>query len=195
MATPESKGMEEILQKLNNAHQNAEHVKTERAKGNTVVRAEAQEMFNILSKLEDATSKASKSVVAEAKKNPVVATGAIKENTVSMGDYKVTMEKQTVVKGISKTFYHIDCNGERVYSDIALFESAMGVVKYLIEDKDPTKIIELDNMYGGALQEAAHYKIKTKRVTESFDFDIAQAKQQSAVTKMSSIKKKIKLAI
>ena len=71
----------------------------------------------------------------------------------------------------------------------------MGVVKYLIEDKDPTKIIELDNMYGGALQEAAHYKIKTKRVTESFDFDIAQAKQQSAVTKMSSIKKKIKLAI
>ena len=43
-------------------------MKTERAKGNTVVRAEAQEMFNILSKLEDATSKASKSVVAEAKK-------------------------------------------------------------------------------------------------------------------------------
>ena len=33
--------------KLNNAHDNAEHVKTERAKGNTVVRAEAQEMFNI----------------------------------------------------------------------------------------------------------------------------------------------------
>ena len=35
MATPESKGMEEILRKLNNAHDNAEHVKTERAKGNT----------------------------------------------------------------------------------------------------------------------------------------------------------------
>ena len=109
-----------------------------------------------------------------------------------MGDYKVTMEKQSVVKGISKKFYHIDCNGERLYSDIALFESAMIVVMKLIEDKDVDKILELDNMYCGALQEAAHYKMKSKKVNESFKFDLAQAKQQSAVTRMTKIKNQIK---
>ena len=149
-------------------------------------------MFNILSKLEQATTEASKTVVAESKKDPVVATGAIQENTVSMCGYNVVMEKQSVVKGISKKFYHIDHNGERLYSDIALFESAMIVVMKLIEDKDVDKILELDNMYCGALQEAAHYKVKSKKVTESFKFDIAQAKQQSAVTRMTKIKNQIK---
>ncbi len=192
MTTPAAKGMEDIIRKLNNAQENAEHVKQERAKGNVVVREDAQEMFNILSKLEQATAEASKTVVAEAKTDPVVATGAIKEDSVSMGDYKVTMEKQSVVKGISKKFYHIDCNGERLYSDIALFESAMIVVMKLIEDKDVDKILELDNMYCGALQEAAHYKMKSKKVNESFKIDLAQAKQQSAVTRMTKIKNQIK---
>lgn len=194
MATA-ANGMEEILRKLNEAESNAQHIREERAKGNVVVKSDAQEMYNILSKLEKATETASKTVVKEAQKNPVVATGAIKENTVTMGNYVVTMEKQSVVKGISKKFYHIDCNGQRLYSNIALFETAMSVLKFLIEDKSPDKIIELDNMYGGALQEAAHYKMKAKRVTESFDFDLAQAKQQSAVTKMSTIKQKIKASI
>lgn len=193
--TTAANGMEEILRKLNEAESSAKHIKEERAKGNVVVKSDSQEMYNILSKLEKATETASKTVVKEAQKNPVIATGAIKENTVTMGDYVVTMEKQSVVKGISKKFYHIDCNGQRLYSNIALFETAMGVLKFLIEDKSPDKIIELDNMYGGALQEAAHYKMKAKRVTESFDFDLAQAKQQSAVTKMSTIKKKIKASI
>ena len=193
--TTAANGMEEILRKLNEAESNAKHIKEERAKGNVVVKSDSQEMYNILSKLEKATETASKTVVKEAQKNPVIATGAIKENTVTMGNYVVTMEKQSVVKGISKKFYHIDCNGQRLYSNIALFETAMGVLKFLIEDKSPDKIIELDNMYGGALQEAAHYKMKAKRVTESFDFDLAQAKQQSAVTKMSTIKQKIKASI
>lgn len=192
MATQEAKGMEEILRKLQNAQDNAEHIKEERAKGNPVVREDAQEMFNILSKLEQATAEASKTVVAEAKTDPVVATGAIQQNTVSMGNYTVTMEKQTVVKGISKKFYHIDCNGERIHENVALFESAMLIIKGLLEGNDVSKIIELDDMYCGALQEAAHYKIKSKRVTEAFDFDLAQAKQQSAVTRMSKLKKQIK---
>ena len=192
MTTPAAKGMEEILRKLNSAQENAEHIKEERAKGNVVVREDAQEMFNILSKLEQATTQASKKVVAEAKKDPMVATGAIKEDTVSMGNYRLTMEKQTVVKGISKKFYHIDCNGERIHENIALFETAMIVMKNLLEEKDVSKIISLDEMYCGALEEAAHYKMKSKRVTESFEFDIAQAKQQSAVTKMNKIKNQIK---
>lgn len=192
MSTPEAKGMEEILRKLQNAQDNAEHIKEERAKGNTVVREDAQEMFNILSKLEKATAQASKTVVAEAKTDPVVATGAIQQNTVSMGNYTVTMEKQTVVKGISKKFYHIDCNGERIHENVALFESAMLIMKGLLEGEDVSKIVELDDMYCGALQEAAHYKAKSKRVTESFDFDLAQAKQQSAVQRMSKLKRQIK---
>lgn len=192
MSTPEVQGMEEILRKLNNAQENAEHIKEERAKGNTVVREDAQEMFNILSKLEQATTQASKTVVAEAKTDPVVATGAIREDTVSMGEYRLTMEKQTVVKGISKKFYHIDCNGERIHENVALFESAMLIMKGLLEDKSVDKIVELDDMYCGALQEAAHYKAKSKRVTESFDFDLAQAKQQSAVQRMSKLKRQIK---
>ena len=42
-----AKGMED-QRKLNNAQENAEHIKQERAKGNVVVREDAQEMFNIL---------------------------------------------------------------------------------------------------------------------------------------------------
>lgn len=192
MTTPEAKGMEEILRKLQNAQDNAEHTKEERAKGNVVVREDAQEMFNILSKLEQATAQASKTVVAEAKTDPVVATGAIQQDTVSMGDYRLTMEKQSIAKGISKKFYHIDCNGERIHENVALFESAMLIMKGLLEGEDVSKIVELDDMYCGALQEAAHYKAKSKRVTESFDFDLAQAKQQTAVQRMSKLKKQIK---
>lgn len=192
MSTPEAKGMEEILRKLQNAQDNAEHIKEERARGNIVVREDAQEMFNILSKLEQATAQASKTVVAEAKTDPVVATGAIQQDTVSMGDYRLTMEKQSIAKGISKKFYHIDCNGERIHENVALFESAMLIMKSLLEGEDVSKIVELDDMYCGALQEAAHYKAKSRRVTESFDFDLAQAKQQTAVQRMSKLKKQIK---
>lgn len=193
MASPQAQGMEDILKKLQNAQDNADHIQEERSSGNIVVAKNSQEMFNILSKLEEATTAASKKVIQESKTDPVLATGSIKENRVTVGAFNVIMEKQTVIKGVSKTFYHIEEDNERIYSDIALYESAMGIVKgMLFNDKNVSRIVELDSRYSSALQEAAHYKMKSKRLTESFDFDIAQAKQRQASQKMSKLKSLIK---
>lgn len=191
----ESKSMEDILKKLNEAHNNADYVKEERAKGNVIVNENAKEMFNILSKLEEATANASKTVVEESKKDIGVAVGNKIGNTVSMGNYSVILEKKEVIKGVTKTFYHIENDGKRVYEDIGLFESAMGIVKGLLFDSKSSvinKIVELDERYCISLQEAAMHKVKAKTLTESVKQDIAIAKQGNAVHRMSELKKQIK---
>ena len=191
----ESKGMEDILRKLQDAHSNENYIKEERAKGNTSVRPEAQEMFNILSKLEEATENASKTIIEESKTDLGIAVGNKIGDTVSLGNFNVVLEKKEVIKGVSKTFYLIEEDGKRIYEDIALFESAMGIVKgKLFNFKSTTidKIVDLDMRYCSFLQEAAMYKARARTVTESVKQDIALAKQGNAVHRMAEIKKQIK---
>ena len=80
---------------------------------------------------------------------------------------------------------------------MALFETAMGIVKGLLFDNNSKveRLLELDNRYASTLQEAATYKMKCKTIVESYKHDIAMAKQGAAVSKMKEIKKQIKSAL
>jgi hypothetical protein len=88
---------------------------------------------------------------------------------------------------------------EQLYEGLALFESAMGIVKELLKDDcndaKIDKITQLDERYANQLNEAAIYKRKMKQVTESFKQDVYSAKHGTAISKMRSLKANIKKII
>ena len=199
MPTPEeTKAMADILQKLQAASESEYVEPTPMAESKPVevpsnVSSDAVEMFNILNRLNEAQNK--KEVVVEA-------TSAVAEtydnDTISLnGKYNIQMEKQNVVPGVAKTFYNItDHTGEVIYEDIALFESAMLIVKGLMVGKVQIKtVLDLDERYASHLAEAALYKQKAKRLTESVKKDLALTKQGVAVDKMKMYKRRIKSMI
>lgn len=199
MPTPEeTKAMADILQKLQTAS-NSEHVQEKpMAKSKPVevpgnVSSDAVEMFNILNRLNEAQNK--KEVLVEA-------TAAVSEtynnDTISLnGKYNIQMEKKNVVPGAAKTFYNItDHKGETIYKDIALFESAMLIVKGLMVGKvQINTVLDLDQRYASYLAEAALYKQKAKRLNESVKKDLALTKQGVAADKMRMYKRRIKAMI
>lgn len=199
MPTPqETKAMADILQKLQAASDSEYIEPTPMAESKPVevpsnVSSDAVEMFNILNRLNEAQTK--KEVIVEA-------TSAVAEtydsDTISLnGKYNIQMEKQNVVPGVAKTFYNItDHTGETIYEDIALFESAMLIVKGLMVGKVQIKtVLDLDERYASHLAEAALYKQKAKRLTESGKKDLALTKQGVAVDKMKMYKRRIKSMI
>ena len=202
MSTPESKEMLEILKKLQNTQNNAQQVtnaqnNVHESAQHVSVSPDAQEMYNILYKLEKATTTATKKVVNETVKSPELSTATLHENTISInGQYNIEIVEHTVIKGVKKKFYNIkNSAGDMIYNDIALFESAMGIVKGLMFGNDKhrvEKIVDLDERYSSYLTEAAMYKQKAATLKESYKQDVALAKQGSAVTKMNQIKKQIK---
>lgn len=195
MPTPhETKAMADILQKLQSAA-DADYIEeTPVTESKSVevpvnVSSDAAEMFNILNRLNEAQTK--KDVV-------VKAASTVAEDTISLnGKYNIQMEKQHVVPGVAKTFYNItDHTGEIIYEDIALFESAMLIVKGLMIGKvQINTVLDLDKRYASQLAEAALYKQKAKRLTESVKKDLALTKQGVAVDKMKMFKKRIKSMI
>ena len=188
-----SNGMLDILQKLNDAYTRPAVKSTDGTKSYSVSK-DASEMLNILQKLETATAKATTEKYHEAKVNIKLSTATMTNNTVSVGKYNVILEKKSVIPGVKKTFYKItDSAGETLYSDIALFESAMGVVKGLLFNISKVKkILDLDAKYAGYLAETALYQYKAKTLNESYKKDVAVAKQGNAATKMMAIKNQIK---
>jgi oligoribonuclease (3'-5' exoribonuclease) len=190
--------MLKILQNLENAQQIHEDKKQARAEGKEVVSEDSQEMYNILKRLEDATTKASKRVLNERDSDPVVAVAMKKDSTVTMGQYHVVMEKRNLTQKYVKTYYDItDNTGNIIHKDIALFETAMAVLKNLINERTSkvSKLIELDCRYASYLAEAAYHKERSKTITESVKMDVAVAKQGNAMDKASYIKKQIKALI
>jgi len=190
--------MLKILQNLENAQQIHEDKKQARVEGKEVVSESSQEMYNILKRLEDATTKASERVLNERDSNPVVAVAMKKDSTVTMGQYHVVMEKRNLTQKYVKTYYDItDSTSNIIHKDIALFETAMAVLKNLINNRKDkvSKLIELDCRYANYLAEAAYHKERSNTLTESIKKDVAIAKQGSAMDKASYIKKQIKALI
>lgn len=186
--------MLKILQNLDNAQNRQPTVTTE---GNVIpgnVTKNAQEMYSILSKLQDATESATKKVIKETKNNPDLSAATFKENNINVnGQYSIDIVKKKVAQGISKKFYNISDATGIIYEDICLFESAMGIIKSLMDSNNKLNgILELDGRYGSYLAEAAMYKVKVKTLKEGHKQDIALAKQSNALSKMSSYKKQIK---
>lgn len=201
MPTPETQGMMDIINKLNEASEkkSVKQLKEMKKSGQALagVSKDAEGMLKILQKLDEATTKATEEVIQESHEDITLSAVTKKGNTVKVGDFEVVLEKSTLVPGMSKTFYNIKQGNETVYSQIALFETAMGIVKGLLFGKDTKveKLLDLDNRYASALAEAATFKLKCKTLTESNKVDIAMAKQGSALQKMKSIKNQIKTSL
>jgi len=205
MPTEEVKGMMDIIAKLNESAEAeptaAQKVKNEKNKPSPTilgsVSKNAEGMLSILQKLDEATTQVTKDIVKESENDIELSAIDKKGDTVRVNNYEITMEKTTIVPGIKKTFYNIKEGDEIIHHELALFETAMGVVKGLLFNNDSkvNRLLELDNRYASSLQEAATYKMKCKTIVESSKHDIAMAKQGAAVYKMKEIKKQIKSAL
>jgi hypothetical protein len=186
--------MLKILQNLNNAQQLHEDKITARAEGREVVSEDSKEMYNILKKLEEATEKTATKIASEKDTDPVTAVGSITNSTVSMSGYNVVMEKRYLTENYKKTYYDITSGGKLLYKDIALFETAMTILKSLIDGNQTKikKLLELDGRYASYLSEAAYHKQRSKTINESVKKDVAIAKQGAAMDKASAVKREIK---
>ena len=186
--------MLKILQNLNNAQQLHEDKITAREEGREVVSEDSKEMYNILKKLEEATEKTATKIASEKDTDPVTAVGSITNSTVSMSGYNVVMEKRYLTENYKKTYYDITSGGKLLYKDIALFETAMTILKSLIDNNQTKikKLLELDERYASYLSEAAYHKQRTKVINESVKKDVAIAKQGAAMDKASAVKREIK---
>lgn len=202
MPTEEVKGMMDIIAKLNEAEATPSSVAQDKETQASInklagVSKDAEGMLKILQKLDEATTKVTKEIVKESESDIELSAINKKGDTVSVNNYEITLEKTTIVPGIRKTFYNIKDGDKIIHEELALFETAMGIVKGLLFDNNSKveRLLELDNRYASTLQEAATYKMKCKTIVESYKHDIAMAKQGAAVSKMKEIKKQIKSAL
>lgn len=208
MSSSEVRGMQDILDKLNAAaetHHNStqvnESTETTPAEHTANVSKNAKGMYDILAKLEAATKTAATEVALEAEHDTsMITAGAVRNRETDSidvdGNYKIQLVEKNVIEGVKKKFYNIeDSTGTVLHKELALFESAMGIVKNLMFDKGEhkiDKIVQLDDRYASNLQEAAMYKHKSITLTESYKTDVYVAKQGNAMHKLQSIKKQIK---
>ena len=201
--TPEAKEMMKILQNLEKANSVEQNNVSTSTVNNTQenvpsnIREDAKEMYNILSKFEKAQTEAMRQVIMETESGGDIKTtaGFKKDNTIDIAEFKVVLEKKNINENYRKTFYAIHDDEGIVYSDIALFESAMAIVKKLIgetKQDNINKIIKLDNRYATLLAESADHKSRMKKVNESFKKDIISAKHSDTIVKMRETKASIK---
>lgn len=196
--TPEAKEMMKILQNLENAKnktQVAQQTSTSSESAPTGnVSPDAQEMYNILHKLQNATEESAKSLVKESTQ---VQTKPVEESGFGFGNLNVVMRKANVY-GYKKTFYTVMEGDEVIAEELALFESAMGIIKNVLGKNDNNKtrrIIDLDEQYSIRFDDAAQHKQRAKTIKESVKQDVAMAKHSVAVDKMRSIKQQIQKLI
>jgi len=200
MPSPEeTRAMQAILDKLNSATTQApvvsestrtQHNYAQQATGN--VSPDAQEMFNILAKLEAAKEQ----VAEEISHSPEPMLTETKEaNHFGVAGYNVEIVEGKLAGKYKKKYYTVTKGDQIVYKELALFESAMAIVKELTHKKDVYKvqrIAKLDSQYDEYLNEAAVHKNRVNTLTESVQADVAAAKHSGAVSKMNEIKREIK---
>jgi hypothetical protein len=149
-------------------------------------------MFDILNKLEnvDKTTR----IVAERAENDVDLKMAINqrvdENSVSIQNYRVDIVLQNFA-GRQKKFYNVVESNRILHKELALFETAMGIVKNLMLNKSSKvqDLVRYDIEYTNNLYEVYMHnsRIKSGKINE----DIASAKLDRAKQKMLEAKNKI----
>ena len=152
---------------------------------------DTQNMLNILKKLQsvDKTTK----VVAERAERDIDLNLAINqkvtENSISVAKYRIDIVPRSFGQK-KKRFYDIYESNKLLHKDIALFETAMGVVKNLMLNKNQKveDLIKLDMDYNNSLYEVFMYKSKAKNAINE---DIMLAKMSQAQNKLYSAKQNI----
>ncbi len=196
--------MADILGKLDNVASNKAAGIKPTFKDPTSEAAQVHAMAEVLRKLEASTATAATEMVAESKRNPDLGFAIEAQRTdtgVVVSHYEIVREKKMVAEKLRKNFYHVidSHTGDRVYEDMGLFETAMGVVKHELYSQDENKIqriLALDSEYTGLVTETYSYKNKMQRLDESsVQYDVAAAKYSRAKEKLSGVKMKILKAL
>ena len=116
-------------------------------------------------------------------------TQKITESSISVQNYRIDIVLLPFA-GKQKRFYNIVEGNTIMHQEIALFETAMGIVKNLMLDKQ-SKVKELEKLdieYNNSLYEVYMFKTKAKR---SINEDVMIAKMSQAQTKLYDAKNKI----
>ena len=148
-------------------------------------------MHDILSKLQG-VNKTTK-IVAERAENDIdlqmALTQKITDTSVSVQNYKIDIILENFA-GKQKRFYNICEKDKILHRDIALFETAMGIVKNLILNKHNKvdALLNADLEYNNALYEVYMYKTKAKK---SINEDVMLAKMSAAQNRLQDAKRKI----
>ena len=148
-------------------------------------------MHNILSKLQgvDKTTK----IVAERPERDIDLNVAINqkitENSVSVQNYRIDIVLQKFADK-QKRFYNICEDDKILHKDIALFETAMGIVKNLMlnKHKKVDDLLKADLDYNNALYEVYMYKTKAKRAINE---DVMLAKMSQSQVRLQNAKQQI----
>ncbi len=148
-------------------------------------------MHNILSKLQgvDKTTK----IVAERAERDIDLNVAINqkitENSVSVQNYRIDIVLQKFADK-QKRFYNICEDDKILHKDIALFETAMGIVKNLMLNKHRKvdDLLKADLDYNNALYEVYMYKTKAKRAINE---DVMLAKMSQSQVRLQNAKQQI----
>lgn len=148
-------------------------------------------MFDILSKLEnvDKTTR----IIAERAEKDVELNMAINqqfnESSVSVQNYRIDIVLQSFA-GRQKKFYNVVEGNQILYKELALFETAMGVVKKLMTGKSGSDdLVRYDTDYCNNLYEVYMHNSRIKK--GSINEDVALAKLDRAKQKMLEAKNKI----
>ena len=148
-------------------------------------------MHNILSKLQgvDKTTK----IVAERAERDIDLNVAINqkitENSVSVQNYRIDIVLQKFADK-QKRFYNICEDDKILHKDIALFETAMGIVKNLMlnKHKKVDDLLKADLDYNNAWYEVYMYKTKAKRAINE---DVMLAKMSQSQVRLQNAKQQI----
>ena len=199
----ETRAMADILrnlqQKTEESIAQAKSMPAENERISQITDPETRAMANILEKLETSTRKTAENLVEESDKNPelkMAMNTSRSQSGVSVDNFEIVVEKQKIAN-ITKNFYSIRDNAtdEVLHKDLALFESAMSIVKRLMlgkQTQDIGRIVEIDQQYAAGLLESYDYKSKLKstKLTEA-KIDVYNTKQGLATEKMRIAKLKI----
>ena len=165
----------------------------------TITNPDIRAMANILEKLEKSTRKTAENLVEASGGNTELkmAMNTSRSNSgVSVAGFEIVVEKQKL-ETITKNFYSVKdtSTSEMLYKDLALFETAMSIVKRLMLNKlttDIDRIVDIDKQYTAHLIESYDYKrrLKNQKLTEA-RADVYEAKFGLANEKMRIAKQKI----
>ena len=165
----------------------------------TITNPDIRAMANILEKLEKSTRKTADNLVEASGGNTELkmAMNTSRSNSgVSVAGFEIVVEKQKL-ETITKNFYSVKdtSTSEMLYKDLALFETAMSIVKRLMLNKlttDIDRIVDIDKQYTAHLIESYDYKrrLKNQKLTEA-RADVYEAKFGLANEKMRIAKQKI----
>ena len=149
-------------------------------------------MYDILNKL-GSVDDTSRMVAERAEKDidlKVAINSKVTENSVSVQNYRIDIVLQEFA-GKQKKFYNVVDGNKIIHRELALFETAMAVVKNLMGNKSSkvNELIRYDRDYANSLYEvyAHNSRIKGGKINE----DIAVAKLGNAREKMQQAKNKI----